>query len=106
LEVIEQLLVAWPESILIACPCLDGAEAMNNNRANDDHHAFNNNNGDGDGAERNGIHDYDVANNGKKVYCNLLLIDLVCARGEIPSPELIQLLTNKMPPLHFVSTYA
>jgi len=99
-------LLAWPESISIACPCHDGAEAMNINRENGDHDAVNNNNGDGDGTNRNGIHDNNVTSNGKKVYCNVLPNDLVCARGKIPSSELVCLLTNKMPPLHFVSTYA
>jgi len=58
---------------------------------------------EGGGGSGNDEH---TMNANKAMYCTALPIDLACAQERKPSPECIRLLTNHMPPLHFVCTYA
>jgi len=112
LEVIQHLIQAWPESIQIPCPYSyimdythDTDENDGDNQDSDlEHHD------DGlkvdDNVGGSGGNDEHTLNADKSMQCNALPLDLACARERKPSPELIRVLTNNMPPLHFLCTHA
>jgi len=112
LEVMRHLVRAWPDTIHIPCPFDYKVDYKQNTDESDDSQQTNTEQFvydiNGNEVEGNGGDD-DRTNDGSRmeaVQCNALPLDLICAQKRQPSPQLIGLLTNQMPPLHFVCTYA
>jgi len=91
LEVIEHLIRAWPESIQIPCPYSCNLDYMNMMSVNDNY-----------GED----HDSDMEHHDYALIGNALPVDLACVWKRKPLRKFICLLTNNMPPLHFLCTYA
>jgi len=112
LEVIEHLVRAWPDSIQVPCLyiCKNKTSENDENYGEDQDSDMDydligdevDDSNDGGGSEN----DEHTINPDKVMLCNTLALDLACAWERKPSPEFICLLTNQMPPLHFVCTYA
>jgi len=104
---IDHLIQAWPDSIRIPCQYMykyEIDESDGDDQDSDMEHLGYDINGEEFDANNDDTND--ESNMNKPMQCFGLPVDLICQWEQKPSLQIICLLTNQMPPLHFVCTYA